>query len=136
MMNCADTCLLDLPNEILLKILKKLNNMDVLYSLIGIGVKRLDNLVQNEIFTNTLNFVSTDSTFDRFCIDILPRIRYNVQYLVVEPVNMPRILFACDYPALTKFKIFNFTENIVSRYITGNPTEILIEMKNIEFVFR
>jgi hypothetical protein len=119
--------------------------MDVLYSLIGIGVKRLDDLVQNEIFTNTLNFVSTDSyitcsindsTLDRFCIDILPRIQYNVQYLVVEAVNMPRILFACDYPALTKFKIFNFTKNVVSRYITGNPTDILIEMKNIEFVFR
>ncbi len=54
-MNRSDIHLLDLPVEILLKILKKLNNMDVLYSLIG--VKGLDIVAQDEIFTNALNFV-------------------------------------------------------------------------------
>ena len=48
-MNRTDIHLLDLPVEILLKIFKRLNNMDVLYSLIG--VEGLNLLVQDEIFT-------------------------------------------------------------------------------------
>ncbi len=76
--------LLDLPNEILFIILKKLDNMNVLHSLIGIGIERLDLLAQDTTFTNTPNFVSTGiddicsinhSILDRFCIDILPRIQ-------------------------------------------------------------
>ncbi len=60
-MNRTSTSLLDLPNEILFVILNNLNNMDVLYSLIGIGIERIDLLAQDQIFTNTLNFVSTDT---------------------------------------------------------------------------
>jgi hypothetical protein len=55
-----DIHLLHLPNEILFTILKKLDNMNVLYSLIVIGSARLDLLAQDKIFTNTLNFVSSD----------------------------------------------------------------------------
>ncbi len=59
-MTPIDNYLLRLPNEILLTILKKMNTMDVLYSLIGVGIERLDLLAQDKIFTNILNFVSTD----------------------------------------------------------------------------
>jgi hypothetical protein len=78
-MNQSEIHLLDLPNEILLIILKKLDNIDTLYSLFGINNERLDILLEDDVFTNTLNFVSTSSTadhliLDRFCISILPRI--------------------------------------------------------------
>ena len=46
---------LDLPNEILFLILKKLDNMDVLYSLTNVNNQRLDVIVQVEAFTHTLN---------------------------------------------------------------------------------
>ena len=119
---------LDLPNEILVKIFNNLSNMDVLYSLIGIGVERLDLLVQSEMFTNTLNFVSSesdmicsinDSLLVRFCLKILPQIQHNVRFLIVEVGNMERILLAGEYPNLIKLKIFNLNEEILSRYLTG-----------------
>ncbi len=72
--------LFDLPNEIWFLILKKLDNMDVLYSLLGINNPRLNDLVQDKAFTSILNFVSMSSTddicsiLDRFCLDILPKI--------------------------------------------------------------
>jgi hypothetical protein len=121
--------MLDLPNEILFTILKKLDNMDVLYSLIGIGIERLDCLAQHNIFTNTLNFVSTDidnictinePILDRFCIDILPQIQYNVRCIILESTIMERILLAADYSNLTQLKIFNFNHKIVSHYFIGN----------------
>ncbi len=122
--------LLDLPNEILFLILRKLGNVDVLYSLVGINNQRLENIAQQQIFTNILNFAcmsqSTDkissisaSILDRFCISILPRIHINVKSLILEFASMERILRSANYPNLTEFKIFNFNKEIVSRYFIG-----------------
>jgi hypothetical protein len=118
--------LLDLPNEILLNILKKLDNVDVLYSLLGIDNDRVDSLAQQEIFTNTLNFVSNDhnsliidSIVDRFCNHILLRIHSNVKCLIVEPVSMERIFLAAHYPNLSELKLYNFQRETTLRYLTG-----------------
>jgi hypothetical protein len=122
--------LLDLPNEILFLILKKLENVDVLYSLLGINNQRLDIIAQEQIFTNTLNFVSisqsndeicsiSDSILDRFCISILPRIQENVKSLIIESDSMECILRAGIYLNLTELKIFNFNNAIASRYFMG-----------------
>jgi hypothetical protein len=115
----TDTHLFDLPVEILLKILKKLNNMDVLYSLIG--VEGLDRLAQDEIFTNTLNFVfiDNDSMLNRFCNSILPQIENNIKCLILETTNMDRILRSGIYLNLTQLKIFKFHPNIFSNFCTG-----------------
>ncbi|CAF1125301.1 unnamed protein product [Rotaria sordida] len=124
-MNRTDIHLLDLPVEILLKILKELNNIDVLYSLIGI--EGLDILAQDEIFTNTLNFAFTDNNdkysmdepmLNRFCKDILPRIHYNVKCLYLEITTMDRILRAGIYPNLTQLKIFQFHGNLFLHFCT------------------
>ncbi|CAF3225867.1 unnamed protein product, partial [Rotaria sp. Silwood2] len=53
-MNHSNINLLDLPNEILLIILKKLHNMDVLSSLLGVDNQRLDIILQENTFTNNL----------------------------------------------------------------------------------
>jgi hypothetical protein len=75
-MSRSNVNLLDLPNEILLIILRKLNNVDVLYSLLDINYGRLDMLVQEKTFSNTLNFISIDdnSFLDRFSTYIFPKI--------------------------------------------------------------
>jgi hypothetical protein len=121
--------LLDLPNEILLIILKKLDSINVLYSFIDIGVERLELLAQDKIFTNTINLTSTDSghicsvnnsILDRFCIDILPQIQCSIRYLIVEATAMERLALTDDYPNLTKLKIFQFNKVVVSHYFTGN----------------
>jgi len=99
-----DIHLLHLPNEILFTILKKLDNRNVLYSLISIGIERIDLLAQEKTFSNTLNFVSTDADdtcsinepiLDRFCIDILPRIQYNVKCLIFESKNHETHSISC-----------------------------------------
>lgn len=47
----------DLPDEIILIILKKTNNCDVLYSLIGVN-RRLDTIVNASIFTRNITLIS------------------------------------------------------------------------------
>ncbi|CAM4976877.1 unnamed protein product [Rotaria socialis] len=117
---------LDLPNAILLLILKKLDNMDVLYSLLGINNQRLDNIVQKTTFTTILNFESISANDDfcsisgqilnRFYFDILPRIHCNVKCLILESNSMEHILIVGSYPNLINFKLFNFNKEIFSRY--------------------
>ena len=81
-MNQHHVHFLDLPNEILFLIFKQLDNIDVLYSLLGINNQRLDIIAQEQIFSNSLNLVpisqSSDEIssisgliFDRFCNSIL-----------------------------------------------------------------
>jgi hypothetical protein len=103
--------LFDLPNEILFLILKKLDNTDVLYSLLGINNLRLNGLVQDKAFSSILNFVSiSDRTLDRFRLDILP---------IFDSISMERILLAGNYPNLRKIKLSNFNQEIFSRYFIG-----------------
>ncbi|CAF3932065.1 unnamed protein product [Rotaria sordida] len=129
-MNQSNVGLLDLPTEILLVILKNLTNVDILYSLLNVDNQRLDIIVQGNIFTNTLDFVLktltddniflfNDSIIDRFCTNILPRIHQNIKYLILDSLSMERILLAADYPNLTRFKLFNFNNKILSDYFTG-----------------
>ncbi len=126
-MNRSNVQFLDIPNEILLIILKKLDNIDVLYSFVGINNDRLNILAQENIFTNTLDFVSAltdsysipDPILNRFCLYILPRIHHNVKYLVLESSYMERFLLAADYPYLAELKVFNFNQDIASIYFTG-----------------
>ena len=81
--------------------------MNVLYSLSNTGNQRLDRLVQDETFTKTLSFIITTSTkdicpihdllFNRFCVDILPKIDYNVKFLIFDAESMERILHAATF---------------------------------------
>jgi hypothetical protein len=136
-MRQSNVTLLDLPDEILLIILKKLNNMDVLYSLLDIDDRRLDILLREEAFTKSLNFIITtitddvlsidDSTLDRFCINILPKIDYNIKSLILESGSMERILRAADYPNLTELKLYNVNDHIVFNHFTGKKLQCKCE---------
>ena len=79
----------DLPDEVLLLIFQKLNNLDVLYSMIGVN-KRLNQIVKDSIFTNYLCFVAwssnkyidlflSDMSRDRFCLQISPEIHTEIK---------------------------------------------------------
>ncbi len=89
--------------------------------------QRLDIIAQEQIFSNTLNFVSksqsidevSGSILDRFCVDILPRTHKNVKSLILESASMECILRASNYPNLTELQIFNFNKAIISRYFMG-----------------
>ncbi|CAF0737255.1 unnamed protein product [Adineta steineri] len=120
-MNRSNAHLLDLPDEILLFILKNLNNIDILYSLSDINNRRLNILAQEITSIDILKFVSIDniSIIGRFCNDILPRIHHNVKGFIFDPIFMERILLATDYPSLTKLTISHFQKEIALNYFTS-----------------
>ncbi|CAF5224876.1 unnamed protein product, partial [Rotaria magnacalcarata] len=122
----------------LFNILKKLDNVDVLYSLAGINNERLDSITREETFSKILNLSLVirntkiiDAVLDRFCNYILPRIHYNVKCLIVEPTSMERILLATDYPNLTELKIFNFQRDSSLRYFKDDSSLRYIFKKQI-----
>ncbi|CAF5180953.1 unnamed protein product, partial [Rotaria sp. Silwood1] len=108
-MKHASVDLNDLPDEILMIILKKLSNVQVLYSLIGVN-KRLHAIVHDSIFTNCLTLmknVSVDSIdplsdpiLDQFFLQILPSIHHKIKWFNLESSSMKRILLATNYPNL------------------------------------
>ncbi|CAF3664120.1 unnamed protein product [Rotaria sp. Silwood1] len=113
-MNYSNIGILDLPAEILLIILSKLKNIDVLYSLVGVH-ERLDRIVCDTIFTRSIDLATilsnnkNDSLINqiliRFCLDILPRIHQNIECLTLEPLFMGCILRISNYPNLHKLNI-------------------------------
>ncbi|CAF3273585.1 unnamed protein product [Rotaria sp. Silwood2] len=117
----------DLPDEILMMILKKLHNSDVLYSLIDVN-KRLDTIVKDSIFTNNLTLTTPfnglnqfpDTIIDRFCREILPKINTRIQSLSVESSTMERILLATNYPNLHRLGIYNVPSETARLLFIGN----------------
>jgi hypothetical protein len=116
-----------LPDEILIYILKKLSNVEVLYSLIDVN-KRLHAIVHDPIFTNCLTLmrcVSDDSVdslpdpiLDRFCLQILPEIHHQIKWLDLEPSSMKRIFLATNYPILYGLGLYDIDiETALSHFI-------------------
>ena len=97
----------DLPDEILMIIFKKLANMEILYSLVGVN-KRLNKIAHDSIFTNDLSLLMStsdglvyslsDLILNRFCSYILPKIHQKIKWLHIESRSMERILRATNYP--------------------------------------
>ncbi len=123
-MNPFSVHFLDLPDEILLHILQKLDNVDILYSLFGIKNRRLQCLCEEKHFCNTLDFLSItskttnfDLIFDRFSNYILPRIHHMVKYFIVESAFMERILLSTSYPNLTELKLKFQRDNSLHHFL-------------------
>jgi hypothetical protein len=129
-MNMNHLCiqLTDIPDEILLLILNKLINIEVLYSLIGVNI-RLDKIASDPVFTEHLTLMTRSSNgviksldvsiLDRFCSNILPRIHCKIKWLNLEPLCMERILLAADYPNLHGLSLFNIERETTVRLLGG-----------------
>jgi hypothetical protein len=127
-MNYSGIGFLDIPDEILLIILSKLKNIDVLYSLVGVH-ERLDKILCDTIFTRSIDFATILSNgkndslmkqmLDRFCLDILPRIDQNIECLTLEPFSMKCILRASDYPNLHKLNLVKLDIEQALDYFNG-----------------
>ncbi len=101
----------DLYDEILMIILKKLHDTEVLYSLIVVN-KRLNTIVYDSIFTCYLTLMKraskgfyrfTNTILDRFCLQILPEIHHKIKWLNAESSSMKRILLSTTYANLSRF---------------------------------
>jgi hypothetical protein len=128
-MNRSCVQLNDLPDELLMIIFKKINNVEVLCSLFGLN-QRLDSFLQDSTFTSRLSFLkwssekflnifSREMIFNRFCLQILPAVREKIQWLDVESSSMQQILSAADYPNLYGLGLFNIEEETVKNLFTG-----------------
>jgi hypothetical protein len=122
-----------LPDEILIIILKKLHNCDVLYSLIGVN-KRLDTIANDSIFTKNLTLTKdyddfnqfTDTMLDRFCREILPQIHNNIEWLNVESSDVERIFLTTNYPNLHGIGLYNLSSKTARHLFTGKIFSSLI----------
>ncbi len=134
--NMNDSCieLNDLPDEILQIIFKKLNNLEVLYSLQGVN-QRLNNIIYDSIFTSHLNFVKWSSDkfinkyprnilLDRFCLQILPKIHMKIKCLDIESSSVKDILHAADYPHLYRLGLYNIEDETATSLFTGKKISI------------
>ncbi|CAF1534040.1 unnamed protein product [Rotaria sordida] len=102
MASSSPSKLLDLPDEMFLSILTKLNTIDV-FHLKGLN-KRIDNIVYDEVITN-------NELLDLFCLKILPDIHYKIQSLNVELSSMKPIFLTTIYPNLYKLGLYNVDAN-------------------------
>ncbi|CAF3356207.1 unnamed protein product [Rotaria sp. Silwood2] len=106
----------DLPDEILLIILKDLHNVKVLYSLIDVN-KRLNTIVKYLIstkyltlrtfFSDGLLYRFTNTILDRFCLQILSKIHHKIEFLDLESSSMERILLSANYPSLHELGLYD-----------------------------
>ncbi|CAF3699409.1 unnamed protein product [Rotaria sp. Silwood1] len=95
----------DLPDEILMIILKELHNSEVLYSVMGIN-KRFDRIVNDSIFTRNLTLITpfndlnqlTGPILDRFCLQIIPQIHHKIEWIHIESSWIEPILQVTNYP--------------------------------------
>ena len=123
--------ILDLPDEILLAILKKLNMIDVLSSLSAVN-RRFDRLTVDYCYIRHLDVTdilcisslcnqspsANSPAISRICRKILPRIRHRVHRLTVAECSAKEIL-AKNYPQLTSLSLINFEEETLLKSLTG-----------------
>lgn len=135
----------DLPDEIILIIWNKLDNIDVLYSFVGVN-QRLNRLVRDPIYTRSIQLAKTnkycvlpDSMIDRYCLDILPGIHQYIECLILEPSSMEHILLSSDYPHLHKLTFTKINKDFVLRHFTGSiylfSSFYIIQIKNYLYYF-
>ncbi|CAF1340543.1 unnamed protein product [Rotaria sordida] len=120
--------LIDLPDELLFIIFKKLNNVELLYSLMGIN-KRLDRILYDSIFTRRLTLIRSssnrhiyplrDEMLDRFCLEILPKIHHKIEWLTVESLSMERIFLVDDYSNLHQLGLLSIQWEGLERLFDG-----------------
>ncbi len=123
--------IIDLPDEVLLIILKKLNTIDLLHSLVDVN-RRFDRLVFDSLYIldldmtdiMTINSLYDQTSIDpqilpRICEKILPWIHHQIQKLTSEQYSLKQILLAANYPQLYSLSLINFQEEILYQYLTG-----------------
>jgi hypothetical protein len=124
--------LLDLPNEILLIIIKQLNMVDVLYSLVDI-TERLDQLVLNPMYTRILDmtcmkmklypnriYSTDDHVRERICKNVLPRTNHQVEELIIDQPSIKRVLHTTDFPQLHSLLLIDLDETSFFDFLKGN----------------
>ncbi|CAF2118214.1 unnamed protein product [Rotaria magnacalcarata] len=113
--------IMDCPDEMILAIWNKLDNIEVLYLFVGVN-KRFGKLVRDSTYTCSIQLATTnsktnkycslpDSILDRYCSDILPRLNHHIECLILESISMESILLSGDYSCLQKLTFTKISED-------------------------
>ncbi|CAF3477094.1 unnamed protein product [Rotaria socialis] len=139
-MNDSTVNILSLSDEILLVIYNKLNNMDVLYSLIGAN-RKLDRLARDITFAQSVDLLTillnesndsrNKSILDRFCYDILPQIQHNIESLTLDSLLIDHVFRIGNYSKLYKLNFFNLQFEMASRIFNDKSSFIHIFQNQI-----
>ena len=130
----------DLPDEILLTIFKKLDNVSLLNSLMNVN-RRLNRIICDPIFTNRLTLMRhlsdgsvhslLNSVLDRFCSEVLPEIHCKIKWLDLEASSMDRIFLATDYPNLCGLGLFDISIETAISLFTGKRFHFFHELERV-----
>ena len=131
---------MDLPRELIMKIWNNLNNIDVLYSFVGVN-QSFNRLIRDQTYTRSLQLTEKsvqtnrysslpDSIIDRFCLFILPEINQHIECLILEPFSMERILLSCTYPRLYKIIFTQIGEDFIINHFTGEISPFFFIISN------
>ncbi|UJR17896.1 hypothetical protein I4U23_004795 [Adineta vaga] len=131
--------ILDLPNELLIIIFKKLNTTDALYSLVDVN-ERLSDIVLDSLHIRRLdaarmlrgshfdpNIPMNQEMLSKICEKILSQLHLQLNELVVEQYSFKTILLSNIYPKLFSLSFANFQEKILLQYLRedSNLRELL-----------
>jgi hypothetical protein len=128
-LNNNDIHILDLPDEMLLIILSKMDMIDVLYSLVDVN-KRFNQLVFDPVYIHHLDLTVKTSLdhnlpvdnqfFNQIRTKVLPRICSKVNKMTIIPPSMEFIFnTTIDYPQLHSLLLADFEHKTLYRYITS-----------------
>lgn len=129
---CSSIQLCDLPDEILMIIFKKLNNILLLYSLSHVD-ERLNRIIYDPMFTHRLSLLLFEETnqfvclayplpsqiLDRYCLDILPEIHENIKWLDVESSSFERVFSIKYYSNLVRIGFYNIQADAMLNFLSG-----------------
>jgi hypothetical protein len=107
MLNSNGMNIIDLPDEILLSIMNKLNNIDVLYSLVDVN-QRFDRLTLHSLYFRHLDFLVSSfhdvcepqkyyQIINRICQNISPRFHHQMNELTLEHISMKHVLHTFNF---------------------------------------
>ena len=139
--------LLDLPNEILLMILKELKTVDILYFVANVN-QRLNSIAHDYLLTRELDLTGLSTIKDRcdeyltdeqvssyLCQNILRRIHHQIHQLTLEPYVVKDIIAVATYPQLYSLSLRNFQEEVLHQCFTGAFVKILQSISEHSFLF-
>ncbi len=145
-MNHSVVSIMDLPDEMIIKIWNNLNNIDIISSFVGVN-KRFDKLVRDPFYTRSIQLTEKnsktnkyyslpDSIIDRYCLNVLPQIHQCIECLILEPSSMERILLSCHYSRLRKLIFTKINGDFIFRHFNGKTDAcflFIFQMKSYLF---
>lgn len=126
--NKNDMNILDLPDEMLLAIFRKMNMIDVFYSLVDVN-RRFHGLVLDLLCIFHLNLTNqtllnekstvANQLVDRICEKLLIRSHQKINKLTVQPITMKCVLLPINYSQLYSLSLVNFEQKMLLQNLTG-----------------